>query len=180
MDGFEFAETEAARVTGIPQLCFRAVRKTRTVLEGADWAKVDGRVMYSREGLKKTVAGMSSLKGAEAAPSLDAALGVDWPDFCLLPDAEALDAGKKNDGACGVSAGSEVILRSSVVEEARVTRFFLNPKVLEARLEKSSAPVRVRVKSSVNFVRGMLIKVRPLDAHLWELVGRCPRFRGKF
>lgn len=177
MSEYAYAEVEATRVTGVPQLCFRAVRKTKQVLEGMDWQRIDGRVMYSREGLKKTVAQMASLKGAEGVEQTVAALGEDWTDLCLLPGAE-LDQDEKN-GACGVSAGSEVILRSSVVEEARVARFFINPKVLEARMEKNGTLVRVRVKSSVNFVRDMVINIRPHDVHTWELVGRCPRFRGK-
>ncbi len=44
-----------------------------------------------------------------------------------------------------------------------------------------AGPVLVKVNDSTNFVPGMKIKVRKkLTDHMGILVGRCPRFRGKF
>jgi DNA-directed RNA polymerase beta subunit len=40
--------------------------------------------------------------------------------------------------------------------------------------------VRVRVRESRHFVAGMKMTCRHLQADLWELVGRCPRFRGRW
>ena len=40
--------------------------------------------------------------------------------------------------------------------------------------------VRVRVRNNKNFVRGMEIPCRQIQGEVWELIGRCPRFRGKW
>lgn len=182
MEGFSYAEREAARVLGVPQVCFRAVRKTKNVHEGVDWAVDGGRIVYSRSGLLKTVSYMVDLQGAEAIRNIDMGEGAAWLMACLLPDDPSFLTHEKNgmDQGCSVAADSSLILRTDAHEKATVTRFYMNKKILGASLEKSGADVRVRVKSNVNFVRGMTITVRPVDVGLYELVGRCPRYRRRW
>ena len=42
--------------------------------------------------------------------------------------------------------------------------------------------IRVRVSSNKNFLRGMQLKARPPvgDNKVWVMVGRCPRWRGRW
>jgi hypothetical protein len=40
--------------------------------------------------------------------------------------------------------------------------------------------VRVRVRSNRNFIPGMEMPCRHLNTDLWELVGNCPRARGRW
>jgi hypothetical protein len=61
---------------------------------------------------------------------------------------------------------------------ARVTRKYPNKRILGAVLDGKA--VRVRVPSNVKFLPGMDVPCRLIDEDLYELVGRCPRWRGKF
>ena len=57
----------------------------------------------------------------------------------------------------------------------------LNPHIIMAcLLDDEKAVMRVRVKSKENFRAWMVIEARHLGADLYELVGNCPRFPGKF
>lgn len=182
MDGFEYAEAEAVRVLGINQVNFRAVRKSVGLIEGEDWRKVENRVMYTAEGLKKAVHVMSGLKGQEKLSRVNAAHGPDWVEMCRLVPPELQESGKNSAPGETQLKGNELVLRSSVIVPAVVTRFFMNKRILEAEILKNGKMerVRVRVKSSENFVRKMKIKIRPRSATMYELVGRCPRYRGRW
>jgi hypothetical protein len=60
----------------------------------------------------------------------------------------------------------------------------LNPHILLAQdgFVASGAPrlVRVRVKTKDNFRPGMEVRARHVGGDLYELVGHCPRFPGKY
>jgi len=61
-----------------------------------------------------------------------------------------------------------------------VTRFYTNPQILGAVRAVGEPVQRVRVKTTKNFRRGMKIPCTHLQADLWILTGRCPRWPGKF
>lgn len=62
-----------------------------------------------------------------------------------------------------------------------VTRKFANPRILEA-LVNGNELIRVKVRDSKNFIKGMSIRVVPpkVKTALWQLEGRCPRWPGRF
>jgi hypothetical protein len=62
--------------------------------------------------------------------------------------------------------------------EAVVKKMPLNKRVLMAEAEKGV--IRVRVNSSANFIPGMKIRCARVVDDLYDLVGRCPRYRGRW
>ncbi|XHR29882.1 MAG: hypothetical protein ACFUZC_04875 [Chthoniobacteraceae bacterium] len=63
-----------------------------------------------------------------------------------------------------------------------VKRCPLNIHIVECCLNKELAGdvVRVRVRSSANFIPKMEIRALHESGTLYSLVGRCPRYRGRF
>jgi|GEM_PF-1302735 len=60
-----------------------------------------------------------------------------------------------------------------------------NTRILEAYVKgtdpkKRENIVRVRVKSNINFTRGLEFKAKHVQADLYDLIGACPRSRGRF
>lgn len=182
MEGFEYAEVEAVRVLGINQINFRAVRKSTGLIEGQDWCKVENRVMYTAAGLKSAIHVMAGLRGQESLADVDTVHGEDWVELCRLVKPGDSPGVSTNSDDVDTDPGTEIVLRSSIVIPAVVTRFFMNKRILEAEIVKNGRieRVRVRVKSSENFVRKMKIKIRPRSESMYELVGRCPRYRGRW
>lgn len=93
--------------------------------------------------------------------------------------------------ACSVLGVDESLLRDilepasaeaaeSAKKEVRVavTRFTRNHQIMMA--EHEGQEIRVRVNSSRNFLIGMEIPVAHVQEDLWELIGRCPRARGRW
>lgn len=72
----------------------------------------------------------------------------------------------------------EAITRNSRVLMARFEDSPLSPRGEKHRGENGL--VRVSVQNNVNFVPGMPIECRHVQADLWELIGRCPRSRGRW
>jgi hypothetical protein len=66
-----------------------------------------------------------------------------------------------------------------VPEKLTITRLVINPHLVLAATKKG-AVVRVRVRLAANFMPGMEIQARKIDGDLFELVGRCPRFKGRW
>lgn len=54
----------------------------------------------------------------------------------------------------------------------------LNPHVIQALLDGKLC--RVRVKTKINFRPSMKVSCRHIGGDLYELVGNCPRFPGKY
>ncbi len=93
--------------------------------------------------------------------------------------AEALAAGLGLKLSPPPRLDSPVNEASPLIESVSVTRFrFVNPRVLYARRENREE-VAVFVPSNKNFRAGMTLKAQKTDTG-WHLVGRCPRFPGKW
>ena len=71
-----------------------------------------------------------------------------------------------------------------LIQKLEVEGTCKNPQIVIARLKKDrrleEELLRVRVRENKNFVKGMEIQCRHLQADLWEFVGRCPRSRGRW
>ena len=61
-------------------------------------------------------------------------------------------------------------------KELQITKIPLNPKLVVC------GEVYVRVRDNKNFMNGMKVKARPPadGSRCWVLLGRCPRWRGKY
>jgi hypothetical protein len=73
--------------------------------------------------------------------------------------------------------------------EREVREFVVAKRALNSRIvfaaenledEDASRWVRIRVRDNANFVRGMRVRARFEQEGLFVLVGRCPRFRGRW
>lgn len=61
-------------------------------------------------------------------------------------------------------------------KEMKITKIPLNPKLVVC------GDVYVRVRDNRNFINGMKVRARPPadGSRCWVLLGRCPRWRGKY
>jgi hypothetical protein len=126
------------------------LKKMRGELLADDWS-ADGRsIRYTEEGVAAIVGLLEKNAGGE--PTLTATVS------------DALAGGP----------GALVRLTAS--------RKPVNPKILLCHVgEKNAGPeVRCRVRSTVNFFRGMVFSAKHVEGTLYELVGRCPRFPGRW
>lgn len=65
------------------------------------------------------------------------------------------------------------------LQELQVKRVYPNPRLLLATLPNGDE-VRVQVKTNLNFRPRMMIKARCVEGTLYQLVGRCPRYPGRY
>ena len=67
-------------------------------------------------------------------------------------------------------------LDSEEPQDMRITKIPLNPNLVIC------GETYVRVKSNKNFLTGMPVRARPpaTGGRVWVMLGRCPRWRGKF
>ena len=77
------------------------------------------------------------------------------------------------------SLSSDELPEPVVVNESRtlkISKIPLNPNIVICD------DIRVRVRSNKNFLKGMELKARPPagDGRVWVMLGRCPRWRGKY
>ena len=76
----------------------------------------------------------------------------------------------------------EEVGRADLSEEVEVLKVYpVNRRLVEC-LRGSGEEVRVNVGDNANFLKGMVLKARPPwgSGRLWVLVGRRPRWRGKW
>lgn len=149
-------EAVLARRMGVSRDRLRGLR--RGLEEGVHWAKAGRSVVWLPEGQ------------GQASKLVGEALGVR-----MEGDEPALgDRGPPQEATIEIA-------------QLRVVRRVLNPHiVLCERLNDGPAlgdrglPQRVRVRSSENFIPGMMLRARRVDGDLWELQGRCPRTKGRW
>lgn len=65
------------------------------------------------------------------------------------------------------------------IEELTVVRTVRNPRIVIAALSQDGEQ-RVIVRSNENFLPRMKLRARWLHDDLWQLEGRCPRWRGRW
>lgn len=71
---------------------------------------------------------------------------------------------------------SDPLPANSEPESLTVTQIPINPKMVIC------GDTRVRVSNNRNFIKGMKVTARPpaTGERVWVMVGRCPRWRGKY
>lgn len=160
------------------------VRQMRVDLkEGKDWGKVGGRILLSAAAVE-TLA--ERLAGAQASPhellqvfrSAREASAAFSPKKPSLP----LESEPTTTAAVLWRPGNRIM-----VVDTRSRRNVNRKVVLGRPKEPLPAPyvdnkglVRVRVRDNAKFVHGMEMTCRHVQSDLWELVGRGPRYRGRW
>lgn len=168
MTPFTIAQPQLAAMLGI-SIEEARTRRQKFLTEGGDWIRDGNRVLISDAGLKKIRASLTLPALAEAAKKTAAV--EPQPEqktprrVILLPDSAP--------GAADV-------------KELVVYRTVLNGSILEAHRAGTDPAdrrniMRVRVRSSENFTRGMVLAVRLVQApDFYEFTGRLPRWKGKY
>lgn len=61
-------------------------------------------------------------------------------------------------------------------QDFKVTKIPLNPRMI------LSDEIRIKVRDNKNFLLGMTVRARPSrdNNNIWVMVGRCPRWRGRY
>jgi hypothetical protein len=185
MSEHRYSEKIIAEVLGLARDTVRVARLT-ILKEGDHWAKAHNEVALT----------------APAVPLLLKTLGVKIPKkrasipggitiHCLLQQAD-LEA-HRNPTPPKKTAGGPAVLYKPPPQILIVDQLTRNHQILLARFkDEQLAPkgakylgqprglVRVRVRNTEKFVIGMEMNARHVQADLWELVGRGPRFRGRW
>lgn len=151
---FDVPEKNLAGIVGLTPRLLRSLRSEQ-LREGVHWRLEQGRVCYGAEGVARVQELLDLTRSLETGAA---------------PPAKANAAGGPNKAPVTL----------------KVFRIFgANPKILEAHLPERDPAivknrVRVRVKNSANFTKGMEIPVTELSAGLYELARACPRSRGRW
>jgi len=158
---FVYAEKAACAVLGLPKKRVRALRRECPGLRGEEHFTIVNRLLvYTEKGARLLIeaAGMGNGSVEELLRRM------------LV----------EGNGSCTGETGTTAIVHvERPVCEMQVWRTDLkNPRILMALL--GGVQQRVSVQNSKNFVRGMRIKARRIQSDLWQLIGRCPRYRGRW
>lgn len=132
----------------------RLIRKT-VLKKNTDWTIIGRDIVISQVALEKVLEFLRNTSNAT--------LPADFTD-CLVNG-----AGEKQTPP---AAGQEA-------QELIVKRVYPNPRLLLA-IDPAGADVRVRVRNNQNFVPKMKISAVPIGDGLYQMQGRCPRYKGRF
>jgi hypothetical protein len=147
-----------AETLGVSRDRLRDVRAG--LVEGTHWRKAGRAVVWTPEGFAAARVAVLEAVGVEVGAGVEA-----------------------DDGTNGTEGTDGAYIEIGML---RVVRRVINPHiVLASRMEdvvdgRAAVPQRVRVRSSENFIPGMVLRARRVDGDLWELCGRCPRWRGRW
>jgi len=182
-----YGENGLSKRLGVPRDVVRDFRGLN-LLEGKDWAMAGREVAYSAAAVRMLLKhlGVSLPEkqprkkgGATIEGLLDSAR-------LLVPDSPV------DEKIAGTPVGPAVIwrppdqtlkvlalTRNKQIVTALFTEEELKPKGSTFQGDRPGI-ARVRVRDSKNFVPGMTMLCRHLQRDLWELIGRCPRFKGRW
>lgn len=184
---FKFRQGYVASLLGIPMSEIRARKKN--LAEGVDWVRSGNNVLFCDAGVKKMRAGLN----LAASPAQEASLPLALPAAMVAPVVpDEAPAKKTPPPARGSDSPRRVFCLPDAPPSPEQVRVLVvhqrvaNPQILEAHRPGADATdrsqvVRVRVRSSANFVRGMVLEVRLVQLpDLFEFTGRLPRWLGKY
>ena len=80
----------------------------------------------------------------------------------------------------GEKNGVEIDVEQPEECALKVFRNAANTRIVLAKKEGAEDMLRVRVRNNGHFVPGMPLRARHIEGDLYELVGRCPRFKGRY
>lgn len=167
-----FKEEEVAKTLGVTRGEIKKLRAAH-LQEGADW-EVQGRdVVLTDDGLTRLQDAIARLK-VKAAEKEQATQN-------------ELHAMYEEQSAQHVSKIMPEVLQGILqkvqenrkAEKMKVLKTFRNPRIMECATEEGKV-VRVRVRSSENFLPGMELQAFHEQDDVYTFEGRCPRWRGKW
>jgi hypothetical protein len=168
--GIGYAEDKMAEYLGVSRDSLKAFRAD--LLEGEDWACEGNRIRYSEDGVLRLL----DLMGLDLPKKR--AKGSAGHSISSLLDCARLSHPTDQDSQ--KNGAPEVF-------DLRVVKITSNRKILFASHTAGTFPgstennlVRVKVRDNSNFRQDMILQAVWLEEDLWELAGRCPRFRGRW
>lgn len=207
-EGFPHWQSRVAVALGVSEDMVREARADLT--EGVDWCHQGQRVLFSDQGRERLVEALKLFEknldggGGDGDPRNN---GDSACNQSVLTDGGVprLEPVKPSDSVLRGSE-AEVIQKTNaqpvqfrpavhppvVVSgpvSLRVVQVPVNPRLvlcvpttLQGMPQAGAERVRVKVRSNVNFIPGMLLKAEAIAGlpGMFSLVGACPRFRGRF
>lgn len=163
---FTILEKDLCERIGINRDIFREFR-LKHLTEYADWEINAGQVFLSEDAAKKT------LRHIELQITQDTPQDMSSSGKASTHPSEPL-MGALKQSALFPDEKRQVSLM--------VCTLYRNPRIIGALNpeDPDKKVLRVRVKNSKNFIKGMKIPCRHVKNDLWDLVGRCPRSRGRW
>lgn len=178
----KFTEGQIAQATGLTVEKIRQIREV-DLYEKEDWIKSGREIFYTEEGKAKFLKIISDK--FENRPNLTQ----DEPIKEIAPSDDLTSSDEPNPLTLNESGVSfeqvsesfeeSIEFTSSKPVPLTVSARCLNPRLIIATANNGDL-VRVRVRDSQNFQKGMSLTAKQIQADLYELVGRCPRFKGRW
>lgn len=202
MKEFAITERNLAAGLGVPHARLKELRRDR-LEKDRDWALIGNMIRYTEEAralvlealglddaktrpslacLSETVlqaGGRADVQGDGCEPVQGQKTARAWEEL----DPAAFDCRQQayKDRICGgnVRRVKRYAWKPGDVLEAIVTfPRYKNVRIVGAAIE--GAAIRIRVRNSRHFVKGMKAPVRCIDGDLFELTRPCPRWRGRW
>lgn len=203
---FTIFEPHIAESFGISRETLACIRK-KFLVKGTDWDSVHKKVSYTAEAVEKIAALIKPHRGPEKIAPEDGASGAGSDVAAVSSNPSSFREGHRTSDVTASeelteqsgnhSSGTRELLPPASAApapvvvplpiapaaaefEMKVSRVTINRHIILAK-NADGDEVRVRVKDSANFVPAMTVRARFLQApDLFELVGRCPRQKGRW
>lgn len=150
---FVVSEIDLAQKLGVSRKTMRA-RRDKVLVFGRDyWKKSDKAPVFLTEAAARLL------------------LGEDVPEEAVTESVEVAKVVPPPQPVVQLAPDEGIVTRAN----------FANPRIIQVTNHDRTKTINVVVSSSVNFVLGMTIKYR-MDpgSDVGYLVGRCPRYRGRW
>lgn len=194
-DPWIHAEADLSKHLGLQRADVRTVR-SEALEQGKDWKHVRGAVRYTAAGWNKLCALLKispaklpvpsspTAAGQDSAPNADRVASISESEYIAIlePDYVGPSLLRKNVGE-HLPALPRLVATTRLTAGARhelvVAKIYLNnPRIVQARFGR--VLVRVRVKDSENLTPGLAMQCTWIEADLWQLATRLPRWKGKW
>lgn len=168
----ELTEEAAASQLGVTRDAFKKLRAEH-LYENDDWRKKGREIVITKPGLERLRGVLAALLKKDPSDS--------GPGDAVAPGAipGVVTAIQAVASAVSSIIGSVEQKQADDSIPLKVTRTVLNPHIVRA-VREDGKEVSVWVTTNKNFLPNMEIRAVHRVGELYDLVGRCPRFRGRF
>jgi hypothetical protein len=178
-----FTEGHIAQATGLSIDQIKQIRES-SLYEKEHWIKSGREIVYTDEGKSKFLEWISKKFGAVRSIFTQDESDLKTAPSTLPNSSDAVATLKLNEAGVSFEQVNEsfteaIEYTSSQPVPLTVSNRCINPKLIIATANNGDL-VRVRVRDNQNFQKGMKVNAKQIQADLYELVGRCPRFKGRW
>jgi hypothetical protein len=188
MTEYIVTEEQLAQNLGVNRRTIKRARQTN-LKEGRDWNLVAGVIQLSKDGVNRLAESLGVEKIFENTPPVQADLGKRKQETGTEDGTGKIEiSGKKPRGKNApecprIDAGSDLtkalIRYEPTILELTVFKFYTNRHLIGC-MDSENNLLLVKVAKADNFKKGMKIPAKQIGTNLYELVGRCPRTKGRW